>query len=962
MNTRHGVPALLTAVAAAAVTWHGLLVSLLMRVMPPGLSEILLRAAEVLLLGTAAFLLARPLVNLVRALLVRWDAFVEKRLGGLSPFVFRLGGSLILCLGVACVMTFASERTQAFASLERRVLDGWFGVMFPDQTQVDAALHGKDQRVRDDITIVTVDNESVRRLGWPMPRHLYASFIDAMTEAGARSVMFDVLLVDANRDHPEWDARVGEAAARNGHVVFGYPVGARATHAGPDRAALLEALRSSGSFPASRLKGALADFSDVEGMPVEPDPVIGAIAPHARTAFTNIKMDTGDEVLRHGLLFMRLGDRVFPSLALQGALTGLGLALDGVEAELPGTLRLGGTGRLVLDEQGRTLLRYQGRPHSFREVPLHRVVQREVSFTLPGNPLGDLKLALFADTRVTVDGKPVSAQALDTRLLKPGRRVKGTASTTTDPARLVELALFSGEAPSEPAYEMVDESTLGFDDGVDKVTTPLLDPSAFRGKHVFLGSTASAAADIRLTPVGAMGGVEHHATLLNNLLSADGLVESPGWLNVLLILLLALFTALVVAGLSPAAGALASALLLLLLVAGAYTAFNAGTVVPLVGGAGTVALGYVLSVLHVLRREQLDRGRAEEGREFIRRTFGRYLTDQVVDTLLNSSEGLKLGGDRRKVTIMMTDLRGFTSMSTQLEPEQVVAILNNYLAIMTDIVIRYGGTIDEFIGDAILVVFGAPVQRPDDAVRGVACAIEMLNAMEQANAWNLQNGLPAVDMGIGMNTGECVVGNIGGVKRAKYGIVGTPINMCARVEGFTVGGQLMVSDSVRQECGDALNIRDTMSVMAKGIATPIVIHDVIGVKEPHRVSLPVAPEDLRPLGVRFPLRFNILVGKSSSDETCETEVVALSDQGMVVKCPRVMEALTNLKFWIYGSDGALLEGDLYGKVTRPVVDKGTCYVRFTSIPDVLKAEMNARWQAARLEEDTSVAAPLATSH
>ena len=159
----------------------------------------------------------------------------------------------------------------------------------------------------------------------------------------------------------------------------------------------------------------------------------------------------------------------------------------------------------------------------------------------------------------------------------------------------------------------------------------------------------------------------------------------------------------------------------------------------------------------------------EKHNRFIRHTFGRYLSDDIVDNLLDHPEGLKLGGETRLVTILMSDLRGFTSMSKRLVPEQVVAILNRYLGAMVEVIGRHQGTIDEFIGDAILVIFGAPVRRADHAESAVACAVSMQLAMDPLNEANRRDGLPELEMGIGVNTGEVVVGNIGSDTRAKYG-------------------------------------------------------------------------------------------------------------------------------------------------------------------------------------------------
>ena len=160
-----------------------------------------------------------------------------------------------------------------------------------------------------------------------------------------------------------------------------------------------------------------------------------------------------------------------------------------------------------------------------------------------------------------------------------------------------------------------------------------------------------------------------------------------------------------------------------------------------------------LSLKRAIQEIQRLAEQLELRNRFIRTTFGRYLTDEVVTSLLDSPEGLKLGGEKRQVSILMADLRGFTSLSGRLGPEQVVAILNRYLGTMADIIMEYQGTIDEFIGDAIFVIFGAPLRMNDHAQRAVACAVAMQLAMATVNAQNRAEGLPEVEMGVGVNTG-----------------------------------------------------------------------------------------------------------------------------------------------------------------------------------------------------------------
>ena len=168
--------------------------------------------------------------------------------------------------------------------------------------------------------------------------------------------------------------------------------------------------------------------------------------------------------------------------------------------------------------------------------------------------------------------------------------------------------------------------------------------------------------------------------------------------------------------------------------------------------------------------EQLRQARkeVEKRNRFIKQTFGRYLSDDIVESILETPKGMDLGGEERKVTILMSDIRGFSSLAQRLPPDNVVSMLNIYLEAMTDIILKHKGTIDEFIGDAILVIFGAPLAYGSDPKRAVACAVEMQLAMEDVNARFREANLPEIGMGIGLRTGEVVVGNIGSSKRSKY--------------------------------------------------------------------------------------------------------------------------------------------------------------------------------------------------
>jgi class 3 adenylate cyclase/CheY-like chemotaxis protein len=318
---------------------------------------------------------------------------------------------------------------------------------------------------------------------------------------------------------------------------------------------------------------------------------------------------------------------------------------------------------------------------------------------------------------------------------------------------------------------------------------------------------------------------------------------------------------------------------------------------------------------------------------FIQKTFGRYLSDEVVDSLLESAGGLKLGGEKRDVTILMSDLRGFTSLAERLSPEEVVQILNGYLASMVDIIAKHRGTIDEFIGDAILVLFGAPVCRDDDARRAVACALEMQLAMAAVNERHRKAGLPEVEMGIALNTGPVVVGNIGSERRAKYGVVGSHVNLTSRIESYTVGGQILISDATRAAAGADVELGRPIAIQAKGFDEPVTAFSLLGIGGDYALRLPRRDETLVPLSRELPVRFSVVEGKRIGDARQIGAFVRLSAGGAELRCSEPLpQPFTNLLMHLQGPAGEDLPGKLYGKVGDGVAPSGGVLLRFTSVP------------------------------
>jgi adenylate cyclase len=357
-----------------------------------------------------------------------------------------------------------------------------------------------------------------------------------------------------------------------------------------------------------------------------------------------------------------------------------------------------------------------------------------------------------------------------------------------------------------------------------------------------------------------------------------------------------------------------------------------------------VVLARIETQLALKRQKQEIRRLADDlelRNRFIRSLFGRYLSDEVVTGLLASPEGPRLGGELRTVTLLMSDLRGFTPITEGLAPDRVLRLLNSYLGAMADVILTHQGTIDEFVGDAILAIFGAPLGRPDDARRAVLCAVEMQVAIQELNRRNEAEGLPRLEMGIAIHTGEVIVGNIGSERRAKYGVVGSAVNHAGRIESFTVGGQVLISDATLREVGEGLRVGSRLAIDAKGTRERIVVYDLRGFGE---ARVPHAPDEavtlLEPLNVLC----HLVVGKRVEADAFGGRFVELAVHGGTLLTPRRLRPLSNLKLEMRPLGRAPVE--LYAKVVH-VAAESSVTVRFTSLPTDVEAWLRGTIEAAR---------------
>jgi class 3 adenylate cyclase len=355
-----------------------------------------------------------------------------------------------------------------------------------------------------------------------------------------------------------------------------------------------------------------------------------------------------------------------------------------------------------------------------------------------------------------------------------------------------------------------------------------------------------------------------------------------------------------------------------------------------------VLLARVATQLSLRRATQAIAGLAQQleiRNTFIRRTFGRYVSDEVVTSLLDNPTGLELRGEKRHVTILMSDLRGFSTLTESLMPTQVVSLLNGYLGTMAEVIQSHGGTIDELQGDGILAFFGAPLSQGDDAERAVSAAVAMQVAIEGLNERNRSAGLPVIEMGIGIATGEVIVGNLGSERRAKYGAVGSTVNLAARIESYCLGGEVLIEDETRDAVGEALRFDGTREVHPKGSAAPMRIHRVTAVRD---VVLPEKSEALSELAAPIPVRFAFVEGKDVGGQTFGGEFSAVSASGARLRSDVALPEMSDLRIELLDPRGEPLPGSFYAKV----VAREAGLVRFTTRSPSLVAALERVLESA----------------
>jgi class 3 adenylate cyclase/HAMP domain-containing protein len=323
-----------------------------------------------------------------------------------------------------------------------------------------------------------------------------------------------------------------------------------------------------------------------------------------------------------------------------------------------------------------------------------------------------------------------------------------------------------------------------------------------------------------------------------------------------------------------------------------------------------------------------------EKRDFIRDTFSRYVTNEVVQKLLESKDALKIGGETLEVTILMSDIRGFTALCAGMAPEQVIIFLNRYLGKMIEILLDHQAIIDEIIGDGILAFFGAPEPMADHPSRAIVCALKMQAAMDEINALNAADGLPHLEIGIGINTGAVVVGNIGSERRAKYSVVGAHVNLTSRIESYALGEQVLIGDSTYQRMKGLVEVGEVIEAQGKGVPGTITMYEVKGMGEPYNLRLKEKSETQVALPERVPVQILRISEKIVTGTAGAAWIQNLCETSAVVVFAGKLSQWEDVRLHLLDKESAPLPGKIYGKVTETkVLDNNLheAHIHFTSV-------------------------------
>lgn len=382
--------------------------------------------------------------------------------------------------------------------------------------------------------------------------------------------------------------------------------------------------------------------------------------------------------------------------------------------------------------------------------------------------------------------------------------------------KLLEGSEYSHESFS--AIDIINSNRL-----IKNGQKPLINPEIFKDKYVIIGANALGVEDVLETPISLKHpGADIQATILDNFLNNNFVFELSGMQNTLIIVVLTILTLIIILNF-----AFLPSLLMLISISILYfviclICFNNNiipyVITPLAVQLSTMIFGY--SYRFILEGKN---------KEKIKNAMGKYLSQDIMKNVVQNIDDIKLGGKKANVTVLFADIRGFTSMSEKMTAEEVSVILNEYFSEIEPIITKYNGVINKFIGDAVMAIFGEPIQDINHPQNAVKCACDMLKKVDELQEKWLFEGKPKIEIGIGINTGEAFVGNIGSEKRLEYTVIGDMVNLASRIESYNkvYKTNMLISSSTYSYVSDLVDVIKIADVTIRGKAKKMDIYEVL---------------------------------------------------------------------------------------------------------------------------------------
>tara|TARA_B100000427_G_scaffold199355_1_gene165751 strand:- start:9882 stop:11696 length:1815 start_codon:yes stop_codon:yes gene_type:complete len=355
-------------------------------------------------------------------------------------------------------------------------------------------------------------------------------------------------------------------------------------------------------------------------------------------------------------------------------------------------------------------------------------------------------------------------------------------------------------------------------------------PDIFKDKIVLIGASDPSLNDLYFTPLGLLPGVDLHAYNILNLLKSNYIINVPTYISYISLFLMLFLVVIIVMRTNGFIGVLLTTGILLFYSIFAITLFNyTYLIIPWAIFVVGTLFSFIFSIIFKLIFE-------EKEKTYIRNIFSQYVSPEVVNKLIQSPKALTLGGEKKSISIFFSDIRSFTSLSEQYPPEFIVSQLNDYLDAMTVCIFKWKGTLDKYVGDEIMAIWGAPLDQPNHAKLAVQCGWEQLIILQQLQQKWKDEGKPIFDIGIGINTGNVIVGNIGSSKHKDFTVIGDEVNYAARLESITRNFsddnhicRFIISESTYQLVSDICEVKSLGKVPVKGKEKVNTIYEVVNV-------------------------------------------------------------------------------------------------------------------------------------